>query len=170
MIAGNHDRTNAGRFAFCHREARFLTRRINHSSEPGENQIALSHVFEMMVHIPPGQTKNAQCAVGHLATFLPQFFTTRGRKRNNFVRPLLESAALEKKLGSAFCVDRGPLAGVSHHERHQLAFRVEWNFVNDGVIRIAPQARFARRHHERAFGRIAHDLPTLIALVRRFEV
>ena len=170
MIAGDHHRANAGRLAFCHRDARFFARRINHSSESGENQIALRVFFGVLIHIPPGQPKNAQCAVGHLATFLPQFFATRGRKRNNFVRPLLEGAALEKKLGSAFGVERGPLSGTLHHDGHQLAFGIEGNFVDDSVIGITPEARFPRDNKKRAFRRIADDLPALVTLVRRLEL
>ena len=97
--------------------------------------------LECFIHFTPGQPKHAQCAVGHRATLLQEFLAPRRRERDDFVRPLLEGAALQQKFGRTFGVDRGFLPRARTTTDISLRCGVEGNFVDDRVIGIRAAGR-----------------------------
>ena len=62
------------------------------------------------------------------------------------------------------------LLRILHHYGHQFAFRLEGDFVDNGVIGITADACLSRRNHQRAFRWIADDLPAIVVLRRRFQL
>ena len=178
MIAGDHDRADAGAFRARDGLLRLVARRIDHADQPSEDEVLLDALVELLV-LERVRRQRAEgdaraCAAPRRPVPRSSAESPRGARA---VSGLVSSptSSCEQRASST---SGAPLVKTSRrscrsasrvNRAHQLALGRERHFADAREARVERfilQPGLARRDDQRAFGRIALHRPAPVALLQ----
>ncbi len=177
MVAGDHDRADAGAAGALHGGLRLFARRVYHPDEADKDQL----LFQALIHRAGVERVRGQLAQRHAQC--PQRLPGKLFVRTqNLLAPLsgqrtvlpahqFVRTARHQNVRSALREREHPLfaLGVGVNGGHELALgrkRYLGHPLETGIQRLAGQPRLARRHDERALGRVALHRPPPVVLLQ----
>jgi len=179
MIAGDHERADAGRDARGHGGPSLVARRVDHADEPGEHELLLDVARDLDgrpargrcggVH-PPRQAEHPQRPCRQIGVRPENLGSSRLRERHPPASPRLMRATRQDRFRSALRMDDESAVGGPHHHRHCLPLRVERHLGDHGLRRIVQDdARLHGGDEQGALRGIPDHLPPIAAIRVRPE-
>ena len=171
VVAGDHDRADAGLPAGANRRPDLLARRVDHADQADEDQVLLAAgrlVAGVRVwRSARARTRRARPAIS--AAVAQDLARDARRSAARSARAATRSSHLrEDDLGRPLGVHRRRVVRPADDDRHRLAVGVERDLVQHAVVSVVGlDVGLAGGDDQRPLGRVADDLPAALVASAR---